>query len=50
MNIIKQYLWIPLVVLGIGFIIQGILLTEYEKAYSNAAFICLSCIGIEEAY
>ncbi|MBU1754066.1 hypothetical protein KKG56_09520 [bacterium] len=50
MNIIKQYLWIPLVVLGIGFIIQGIVLLEYEKVYSNAAFICLSCIGIEEAY
>lgn len=50
MMIIKQYLWIPLVVLGIGFIIQGIVLVEYEKVYSNAAFICLSCIGIEEAY
>ncbi len=50
MNIIKQYLWIPLVVLGIGFIIQGIVLVEYQKVYSNAAFICLSCIGIEEAY
>ena len=50
MNSIKQYLWIPLVVLGIGSIIQGIVLVEYEKVYSNAAFICLSCIGIEEAY
>ncbi len=50
MIIIKQYLWIPLVVLGIGFIIQGIVLREYEKVYSNAAFICLSCIGVEEAY
>ncbi|MEK7273906.1 MAG: hypothetical protein AAB110_01495 [Candidatus Desantisbacteria bacterium] len=50
MTIIKQYLWIPLVVLGIGFIIQGIMLLEYERVYSNAAFVCLSCIGIEEAY
>jgi len=50
MNIIKQYLWIPLIVLGIGFITLGILRAEYEKVYSNAAFICLSCIGIEEAY
>jgi hypothetical protein len=50
MTIIKQYLWIPLVVMGICFILQGIILGEYEKVYSNAAFICLSCIGIEEAY
>ncbi|MFH1098059.1 MAG: CD1871A family CXXC motif-containing protein [Candidatus Desantisbacteria bacterium] len=50
MTIIKQYLWIPLLILGIGFIIQGIMRVEYEKVYSNAAFICLSCIGIEEAY
>ncbi|MDI6780976.1 MAG: thioredoxin [bacterium] len=50
MTIIKKYLWIFLVVLGIGFIIQGIVLMEYKKVYSNAAFICLSCIGIEEAY
>ena len=36
-----------LLLLGVAFIIWGIILHENEKTQNNAHYLCLECIGID---
>ncbi len=42
----RSRLWIPLAVLGAGFILFGIYRNEAMLLFARASRVCLECIGI----